>query len=68
MNANQRSLFGTLTEANPLRHVMVILKGLFLKDLSAAEVALPLVWSVRGTQSIMWSDLRQQVILGGKVD
>jgi ABC-2 type transport system permease protein len=36
----------TLTEANPVRHLMVILKGLFLKDLSGQEVArhlLPLV-------------------------
>lgn len=36
----------TLTVANPVRHFLVILKGLFLKDLPAAEVArhlLPLV-------------------------
>jgi ABC-2 type transport system permease protein len=33
----------TLTLANPVRHIMVILKGLFLKDMPAAEVAWHLV-------------------------
>jgi drug efflux transport system permease protein len=33
----------TLTMANPIRHFMAILKGLFLKDLPAAEVAVRLV-------------------------
>jgi ABC-2 type transport system permease protein len=28
----------TLTLANPIRHFMVILKGLFLKDMPAVEV------------------------------
>src|SRR5262249_19889768 len=33
----------TLTLANPVRHFLVILKGLFLKDLPAVEVARPLL-------------------------
>jgi drug efflux transport system permease protein len=33
----------TMTQANPVRHFMVILKGLFLKDLPAKEVARHLV-------------------------